>query len=217
MRIRTTIAAAVVPLALAAACGDDDDDAASSGGDQASQTTQQEAAAEHNDADVEFAQMMIPHHRQAVEMAELAPDRAAAPEIIELAGRVQAAQDPEIEQMTGWLEEWGEEVPAADDAGSGGHDMGDDDMGDDTSSTEPAGGHGMMSAEDMTALGAASGAEFDRLFAEMMIEHHQGAVDMANDEIDEGRFPEAIELARAIVEAQEAEITELRAFLDQAR
>jgi len=212
MRIRTTITAAVVPLALvAAACGGDDDDAASSGDDQATQTTQQGATAEHNDADVEFAQMMIPHHQQAVDMGELAAERAAAPEIVDLAGRVEAAQDPEIEQMTGWLEEWGEEVPVADDAGSGGHDMGGD-----TGGEEPAGGHGMMSAEDMTALEGASGAEFDRMFAEMMIEHHQGAIDMANDEIDAGQFPEAIELAQAIIEAQEAEITELQAFLDRA-
>lgn len=209
MRIRTATAAAVVPLALlAAACGDDDDGAASSGDDPAEQTTEPEASTAHNAADVEFARMMIPHHRQAVEMAELAPERAAAPEIVDLAERVRAAQDPEIQQMSGWLEEWGEDVPAAD-----GHDMDGDGMGGDMGGDAAGGGHGMMSAEDMTALDAASGAEFDRMFAEMMIEHHQGAIDMANDEIDEGRFAEAVELARAIVDAQEAEITELQAFL----
>jgi uncharacterized protein (DUF305 family) len=75
---------------------------------------------------------------------------------------------------------------------------------------------GTMEDTDMAALEAASGAEFDRMFAEMMIEHHQGAIDMANDEIANGQHPEAIELAEAIVEAQEAEITEFEDFLQQA-
>lgn len=216
MRIPTTIVAAAVPLALlAAACGDDGD-AASSGDDRAEQTTTEPASADHNEADVEFALMMIPHHRGAVDMAALAPDRAEAPEILDLAERIQAAQDPEIEQMTDWLEEWGEDVPAEDDAG---HDMG----GDSTTSSRDMGaggsetGHGMMSADDMATLEAASGAEFDRAFAEMMIVHHQGAIDMADDEIVDGRFPEAIDLAHAIVAAQEAEITEMQGFLDQSR
>jgi uncharacterized protein (DUF305 family) len=82
---------------------------------------------------------------------------------------------------------------------------------------DPEAGHGIMSDEDMAALEAATGAEFDRMFAEMMIEHHQGAIDMANDEIDDGQFSEALDLARAIVEAQEAEITELQTFLDQSQ
>lgn len=200
MRIPASIAAVVVPLSLlAAACGDDEgsDDAASS----EDQTTTSQAAEEHNPADVEFARMMIPHHREAVEMAELAPDRAEDPFIRDIAQRIQDAQDPEIEQMTGWLEGWGEEVPAETD---GGHDMGD--------ATEAGGSMSGM----MDELTAASGSEFDRLFAEVMIEHHQGAIDMANQEIANGQFPEAIDLAEAIVEAQQAEITELEDFLNQA-
>jgi uncharacterized protein (DUF305 family) len=220
MRIPTTIAAAAVPLALlAAACGDDSDDAASSGDGRAEQSTTAgpEASADHNEADVEFAQMMIPHHRGAVDMGALAPDRAEAPEILDLAARIQAAQDPEIEQMTAWLEEWGEDVPAEDDSG---HDMGSDttaagDMG--GGSGGPETGHGMMSADDMAALEAARGAEFDRVFAEMMIVHHQGAIDMADDEIADGRFTDAIDLAHTIVAAQEAEIAEMQDFLDQSR
>jgi uncharacterized protein (DUF305 family) len=218
MRIRRAIAAAavpLVPLVLLAACGDDDE-GAQSGDDGAEQTAEPSTDAGHNEADVEFAQMMIPHHQQAVEMAALAPQRAAATEILDLAGRVQAAQDPEIEQMSGWLEGWGEQVPA----GSAGHDMGGMDGEGGSGGAgggEAEAGHGMMTAEDMAALEAASGAEFDRMFAEMMIEHHQGAVAMANDEIEAGRSAEAIELARAIVDAQQTEIAELQGFLDQAR
>jgi uncharacterized protein (DUF305 family) len=216
MRTPRSIAAAVVPLALlVAACGDDGgDDTAAETPDET--TTSQPAIEEHNDADVAFAQMMIPHHGQAIEMAALAPDRAESPQIRDLAARIQGAQDPEIELMTGWLEEWGEDVPAV----GGGHSMDDG-----TGSTGPMGGEpmgddpmaeGMMDEAAMTGLEAASGAAFDRMFAEMMIQHHQGAVDMANAEIENGQFPEAIALAEAIVEAQEAEISEMQAFLAQA-
>jgi uncharacterized protein (DUF305 family) len=235
MRTRRSIAAAVVPLALlAAACGDDggDDESAET---QDEPTTSDAASEEHNDADVAFAQMMIPHHGQAVEMAVLAADRAASPEIRDLAQRIQGAQDPEIQQMTGWLQEWGEEVPAPD-AGHdmGGTDMGGTDMGGSTApgdtapgdtapgDTAPTGGaagpmaEGMMDDAAMMELEAATGPAFDRLFAELMIEHHQGAVAMANDEIANGQFADAIALAEAIVEAQEAEIAEMEAFLAQA-
>jgi uncharacterized protein (DUF305 family) len=211
MPTRRSIAAAVVPLALlVAACGDDGGD----GGDAAEtpdETTTSQATEGHNDADVAFAQMMIPHHGQAIEMAALAPDRAEAAEIHDLAERIQGAQDPEIQQMTGWLEEWGEEVPAADSghsmeggAGSTGP-MADDPMAE-----------GMMDDAAMTALEAASGAAFDRMFAEMMILHHQGAVEMANEEVENGQFADAIALAEAIVAAQETEIAEMEAFLAQA-
>lgn len=197
------IAALLVPLALlAVACGDD-----GGGGDQGAATTEdrtteptETTAAEHNQADVQFAQMMIPHHRGAISMAELAPDRAQDPFILDIAERIQGAQDPEIQQMTGWLEDWGEEVPTAQE-----HDMGGGGGG--------AGAGDDMGGEGMDELAAASGPAFDRLFAELMITHHQGAVDMSADEIANGRFPEAKALAEAIIEGQEAEIAELEGFL----
>jgi uncharacterized protein (DUF305 family) len=208
MRIRMPVVAALVPLALlAAACGDDDNDDAASGGDGTT-TTAPAPAGGHNEADAEFVRMMIPHHEQAVAMAELAPDRAEDAFILDIATRIQEAQGPEIEQMTGWLEEWGEDLPTE---GAAGHDMGD-------TVTSAAGGEmadGMMDGADMAALEAARGAEFDRMFAEMMIEHHQGAIDMANDEIAAGQDPDAIALAEAIVDAQEGEIAEFEAFLGQ--
>lgn len=158
------------------------------------------ADAPHNDADVEFAQGMIPHHRQAVEMAQLAADRAESPEVLELAERIEAAQAPEIDQMIGWLEAWGEDVPDG-----GGMDHGGMDSG--------AGGMGMMSAEDMEMLGAASGADFDVMFLEMMIVHHEGALEMAETEAAEGEYPDALALAEQIIATQQAEIDEMNGLL----
>lgn len=160
------------------------------------------AAAGHNDADVTFAQQMIPHHRQAVEMAALAGERATAPQVRDLAADIEAAQEPEIETMTGWLEAWGEEVPdpAMDDEG----------MGDGTS--DPMAG--MMSDEDLADLEQAEGAEFDRMFLEMMVEHHAEAVEMARTEQAEGENPDALALAEKIEADQRAEIATMQRLLE---
>lgn len=158
-------------------------------------------SAAHNDADVTFVQGMLPHHEGALAMAQLADGRAMDPRVIDLADRIEAAQGPEIETMTGWLEEWGEPLPEENmggmDHGSGGMDM-----------------EG-MSEEDMTALDSSSGAEFDRMFLEMMIPHHQGAVDMAKTEIADGSNPDAVDMAREIVESQTAEIEEMQTLLTE--
>jgi uncharacterized protein (DUF305 family) len=166
------------------------------GGDGSSETTEDAAAgADFNEADVAFAQGMVPHHEQAVEMADLADGRAVSPEVIDLAERIEAAQDPEIEQMQGWLEEWGREAP--------------DGM-------DHEGMSGMMSEDDMTALEEASGQEFDEMFLTMMVEHHEGAIDQAETELDEGRNAEATALAQTIIDAQQAEIEEMQGILDAA-
>ncbi|MBN9794224.1 DUF305 domain-containing protein [Pseudonocardia sp. TMWB2A] len=153
-------------------------------------------AASSSSADVAFAQGMIPHHEQAVAMARLADGRAGAP-VRDLAARIEAAQGPEIAQLQGLLADWGA-APAAD------HHGGHGDM---------AGMTGMMSDEQMAGLGRASGAAFDRSFLEMMIAHHEGAVTMARAELDAGVDPRARELAQRIVDAQQAEIAEMRALL----
>ena len=161
-------------------------------------------SAEFNDTDVAFAQGMIVHHQGALEMAQLAEGRAEDPRVLDLAGRIEAAQDPEIETMTGWLEEWGEPTSAEDSDSMGGMDHGSGGMG------------GMeMAEEDMSALEAASGAEFDRMWLQMMIEHHTGAVDMSKMEIAEGQDPEAIDLAEQISESQSAEIEEMETLLSE--
>jgi uncharacterized protein (DUF305 family) len=162
---------------------------------------------ENNEADIRFAQMMIPHHRQAVEMAGMAVERAENPDVKALAEQIQGAQDPEIEQMTGFLEAWGAEVPAEDNTGMGGMDhSGMGSMGD-------MSGDGMMTPEQMNELQGASGAAFDRMFLEMMITHHEGAVRDSEREVAEGVNPQAKELAQQIISAQNAEITQMRQML----
>ena len=149
-------------------------------------------------ADVMFAQMMIPHHEQAVEMSTLAETRASSPEIKALAAEIKGAQQPEIDQMTAWLEEWGMPVMSGMDAMGehGGHGM-----------------SGMLTDEQLQQLADAQGPEFDRLFAEFMILHHEGAIDMAEDVAD-SKDPRVAALAAAIITTQAEEIAQMRAFLD---
>jgi uncharacterized protein (DUF305 family) len=185
--------AALASVVLIAGCGNGDTTAEPS----PSATTTK--AAGFNDADVTFAQGMIPHHRQAVEMAELAETRAESPQVKELAAQIKAAQDPEIQTMTGWLESWGEDVPED----MGGMDHGSMDM------------PGMMSSEDMDKLEAAKGAEFDTMFMNMMIEHHNGAIEMAKTEQSDGQYADAKALAKTIEQAQTAEIATMRKLLGE--
>ncbi len=162
-----------------------------------------EASAQFNDADVQFAQMMIPHHQQAVEMSDLIADKSGIdPQVLDLAAQIKEAQAPEIEQLTQWLEQWGAPVPE-----SGSMDSMD--------SMDHGSMSGMMSADDMQALEDASGAEAGRLFLSQMISHHQGAVAMAQTEIDEGENADAIAMAKGIVETQQAEISTMNELLAQ--
>jgi uncharacterized protein (DUF305 family) len=147
--------------------------------------------------DVTFAQDMIVHHEGALQMAQLADGRAQDPRVLDLAGRIEAAQDPEIQTMTGWLEDWGQPTsPAQSGDMSGGMDMGGMNM-------------------DIEGLEAASGPGFDRMWLQMMTEHHLGAVDMAQTEIADGQNADAIALAEQIVESQSAEIDEMGTILTE--
>ena len=191
MRIRTFVPAVALIVLSAPACSSNDDPSLVEGGDQ---TTAE--VADHNDADVEFAQLMIPHHEQAVEMAQLATTRAENTDVKDLAGRIEAAQSPEIDAMTGWLTEWGEDAEPT--GGGMGHDS-----------------TGVMSDAEMAELEAASGTEFDRMFLEMMVEHHTGAIEMAEAEIADGQFPDALAMAEAIKSTQQSEIAEMEGLLEQ--
>ncbi|MEX5263030.1 DUF305 domain-containing protein [Kocuria sp. CPCC 205231] len=161
-------------------------------------------AAEHNDADVMFAQMMLPHHEQAVEMSEmlLAKDDVPA-EVAEFAQRVIDAQGPEIERMNDMLTAW-EAEPLADAEDMDGMDHG-----------SGAGMSGMMSEEDMSALEDAQGTGAAQLYLEQMTVHHEGAVEMAQEQIEQGQNPQAVELARQVVADQEAEIAEMEQMLQE--
>jgi uncharacterized protein (DUF305 family) len=173
---------------LLAACG-------SSEGTTAGPAASSPAAAAHNDADVHFATQMIPHHAQAVTMAQLAASHGASAPVKALAAKIEAAQQPEIDLMSGWLRAWGEDVPTGD-THSAAH-----------------GQDGMMSAEQMHELDGARGADWDRMFLTGMIAHHEGAVTMATSALAEGQAPEVRALAQKIIDAQKAEITQMRALL----
>lgn len=199
IRRRAVVAATLAAgVALLAGCGGNGTghDNGHDGGDSSSATQ----SGTFNDADVAFATGMIPHHRQAVEMANLAPTRASSAEVKALALKIKQAQGPEITQMAGWLQAWGKPVPAAGDS----HD--DHDGGD---------APGMATAADMTKLRAASGATFDRMFLEMMIRHHEGAVAMADKERNDGLHTEAKKVAADIATSQAAEITTMRNLLNK--
>lgn len=153
-----------------------------------------DAGAEHNEADIMFAQMMIPHHQQAVEMSDIILAKPDVPgEVTALATKIKDAQAPEIETMTGWLTGWNVPTMMSDHSG---HGM-----------------SGMVDEAGIDKLKAAGGADAARLFLEQMIGHHEGAVDMAQQEIGAGKYPAAVQLARDIVSAQEAEIAEMKQLL----
>ncbi|WP_229402654.1 DUF305 domain-containing protein [Micromonospora okii] len=199
---RAALAGAALTAVLAlAACGSTDHGSPGHSGPAADATTGAPAsgAATFGDADVMFAQMMIPHHRQAVEMSELAETRAADPEVKRLAAQIKAAQAPEIATMTGWLTAWGRPVPPH---GSG-HGM-------------PEMDHempGMMSDAEMSGLAGAGGVEFDRRFLTMMVAHHEGAISMAKEELAKGANADAKAMAQQIVSSQQGEIDQMRKIL----
>jgi uncharacterized protein (DUF305 family) len=192
-------ALAAFAIVLLAACGSTDSSTAT-------------PASGHNRADVTFTQQMIPHHQQAVMMAKLAATHDAGPEVAALASRIEKAQGPEIEQMTGWLKDWGESTRMG-----GMQGMGDNHTTGDDPATPSAGGAmgGMMSAGQMQQLAAARGAAFDRLFLTQMVQHHRGAVQMAQREQSEGKSQDVIGLARGIEKAQTSEIAEMEKLLGQ--
>ncbi len=154
------------------------------------------SAADHNQADVMFSMMMVPHHAQAVEMADLVPERTENAELRALATQIKDAQQPEIDRMTGWLTGWGM-TPMTHMSEHMGH-MGMD---------------GMISEEEMTELEGLTGAKFDTMWLEMMIRHHEGAIEMAQQVLDTGSHQPTKELAEAIISGQQAEIDRMRTML----
>ncbi|MEV4203067.1 DUF305 domain-containing protein [Micromonospora globbae] len=150
-------------------------------------------AVPHNSMDVWFVRMMIPHHTQALEMARLAPERAADPTVRAIADRIRASQGPEIGMMRAWLKNRGlsEEAP--------GHDHGTM--------------RGMQTPEAMRKLAATRGADFDRLFVQMMTEHHRGAIEMATDLLTVGSDQQLNEFANSVATEQAVEIGRMREIL----
>lgn len=200
-----------LPTALAAtlalaSCGTSPSPSAGGGGTSASgvptsapATGGTAATGASNAADVMFATMMISQHTQAVAMADLALKQATDAKVKALAPKIKEAQVPEIARMSGWLTSGGQPVPGT----AGGHDK------------SGMAGHseGMMSAQEMTRLGKATGSGFDRMWLQMMVKHHQGAVAIAKEELAQGVIPEAKQLAQSIIDSQSTEIAEMTSIL----
>lgn len=200
----TTVAAAA--LVALSACANDGDDTAAEATTSATTSavestipdTSGEAAA-HSAVDVMFAQMMLPHHQQAIEMSDIILAKEGIPqEVTQLAEEIKNAQGPEIQQLTEWLDQWGE--PAEPEGGHDGHDMAEMD--------------GMLSDDELQQLSDAEGTDAARLFLEQMIDHHEGAITMAEDEVADGSYPPAVELAQTIIDTQQQEIDTMRELLD---
>ncbi|MCF8549281.1 MAG: DUF305 domain-containing protein [Pontimonas sp.] len=182
----TSAVTGVLVLALAAGC-------TINIGAPAAPSSEQGALA-YSANDIMFAQMMIPHHQQAIELSDLAMEVSASEEVLDLAQRIKAGQDPEIEEMTRWLEQSGASSMME------GHDMGAHGMS------------GMVSEADLETLASLASPEFDVMFLELMIAHHEGALDMVSM-IDNSANTEVRALAEAITVAQRAEIDEMKALL----
>ena len=194
------ITAVLAALAIAAALGSCSRSSSTDvhAGHAGVNSTPDAQSAIHNADDVAFARNMIPHHQQAVDMSAMVPTNTHNRDVIVLAKHISLDQQAEIDTMQGLLAQWGE--PAA--AEHGGH-----------------AGHGGMPMEGMVddatidQLRSLTGADFDRLWLRSMISHHQGAVTMAQREIARGLNPDALKLARIIVDAQQWEIATMNHLL----
>ena len=198
LRTPRLIALLAAGLLVLAGCGASDEPTA---------TATVPESAEFNDADVAFATDMIPHHAQALVMVDMTRGRELDPEFEQLAQQILDAQGPEIEEMTGWLRDWDQPIPETSRDHANAHDdsMDPGDMAD-----MP----GMMSGEELDDLEAADDSSFEDMWVTMMISHHEGAVEMAQTEQENGEFPAAIALAEGIESSQRAEIDQMRAMLD---
>jgi uncharacterized protein (DUF305 family) len=185
----TTFAAAIV----LSSCGTA---ATQNQGLSASATSTDQVAA-HNADDVMFAQMMIPHHQQAVELAAMVPDRSNNPDVIALAAKIAGEQQPEIDTMKALLLQWNVDPnEMSHESGHAGMAMA-----------------GMVNDATMVRLDSLKGASFDMLWLQSMISHHQGAIEMAKTEIADGKSADLITLAKNIVAAQQAEIDQMKQML----
>jgi uncharacterized protein (DUF305 family) len=199
MKLRTLALPAIgliTALVLVGCAGNQDDTTGDMPGmshGSSSPSEEAETSADFNDADVAFAMNMIMHHQQAIEMADIVLEKeVVGQDVVDLAQDIKDAQQPEIDLMSEWLDDWVQTSPDMDGMDHNGM---------------------MMSEDDMAELEAAADAEAGRLFLEQMIEHHQGAIDMAEQEISDGQDPDAIALAEKIVEDQTAEITVMQELL----
>jgi uncharacterized protein (DUF305 family) len=185
-------AAGLAALLTMTACSSSSNNPATSGTSSASPSAaapSSPATGAHNQADVTFAQGMIPHHEQhCIQMSDIVLGKQGIdPRVVQLANQIKAEQGPEIQQMKSWLSQWGQP----------------------TISMAP----GMMSDQDMTALQNAQGVDASKQFLTGMIQEHQAAIAMAQDEIKSGQYPPAVALAQSIVTNHQQENTTMQGIL----
>ncbi len=194
-RTRTSVLALSAALTLGlAACSSNDPSTVSAPPAAAGASATEAVSAEHNDADITFIQDMTPHHVGALAMAQLAPTRAENADVKALAERIVAAQDPELNRMEEMATAWGVTLDTTMSMGAGmAMDMGNDEA----------------------VLKPLSGAAFDKAFLTSMTAHHQGALPMAQAQLDKGENPQAKVLAQDIISAQTAEIAEMQKLLTE--
>ena len=194
--VHTRVMAAIATLAAAIVLSSCGTAATQNQGLSASATSTDQVAA-HNADDVMFAQMMIPHHQQAVELAAMVPDRSNNPDVIALAAKIAGEQQPEIDTMKALLLQWNVDPnEMSHESGHAGMAMA-----------------GMVNDATMVRLDSLKGASFDMLWLQSMISHHQGAIEMAKTEIADGKSADLITLAKNIVAAQQAEIDQMKQML----
>lgn len=193
-KLHASLGASVLALTLAlTGCSLESNEQNSENSPPASESS----SAPANAADEMFVTMMIPHHQQAIDMADVVLEKDGVDSrVTEVAQRIKKAQGPEIERMLSWLEGWGVDYDPA--AGNG---------------MDHGSGDGMMAESDMTALEEADGADASRLFLEQMIMHHEGAVDMARTAIDDAQNADVRDLAEQVIDDQTSEISEMRELL----
>lgn len=202
--LRTTLilTAALAAAVSLAACSSSESGGSMNGMNHSSTPTSTSATDIFTAADVTFVTGMIPHHTQAVAMAEtLLKKTGIDPAVTALAVKIKAEQAPEITEMTSWLTAWN--VPSSSGSSMPGMDMGM--------------GTGMMSNADMTALDSASGLAASKLFLSQMIQHHEGAIGMATTENKAGKNAGALTLAAGIISSQSAEISTMKKLLSTVK
>ncbi|KZE41722.1 DUF305 domain-containing protein [Microbacterium sp. T32] len=194
IRAAATAALTLTSLLVLAGCpGATTSGSSMPGMDHGSSSATPAQSADANEADVIFATMMIEHHTQAIEMSDILLAKIGIDErVTVLVEQIKAAHQPEIAQMKGWLEDWGASTP-------------------DTGSMEHGGG--MMSEGDMQSLKQATGTDAARLFLQQTIQHHRGAIEMAQEETGSGKNSDAVALANQIVESQTSETAAMEELL----
>ena len=199
LRIRAAalVAASATTLALSSCSSTATKTAVEDHSSHGSSAAAAQPSTAHNEDDVLFAQMMIPHHQQAVALAGMVPDRSTNPEVRALAAEISAAQQPEIATMKDMLGRWGIKPDEMQhESGHAGMTM-----------------QGMVGDETLVKLEGLKGPDFDALWLQSMIGHHQGAIEMATIEVEAGKSPEMTALARSIISAQQAEIDQMKQML----